>query len=164
MKTKMISIILSAFILMTFLSGCSSNGSDFKIVVSKGDTLVTSITENAEDELKKVMVTDSISLFKDINVSESKGLFYNSYTFKATTNIADSSEPYTITVTMPGSVTQAKDGEVKDNTVIFKIDNFSQENEIVAYSDSNNIGVVVGILTVLVIILVAFVYFTKKKG
>ena len=164
MKTKMITAILSALLLLIFLSGCSSSGSDFKIVVSKGDALVTSITENAEDELKKIMVTDSTSLFKDFNVSESKGLFYNSYTFKATTNIADSSKPYTITVTMPGSITQSKDGEVKDNTVIFKIDNFSQENEIVAYSDSNNIGVVVGILAVLVIILITFVYFIKKNG
>ncbi|MDD4760975.1 MAG: hypothetical protein PHU66_09225 [Bacteroidaceae bacterium] len=164
MKEKIISVILLAFILMTFLSGCSSAGSDFKVVVSKSDILVTTVTENAEDELKKIMVTDSTPLFKDTNVSESKGLFYNSYTFKATTNIADSSKPYTITVTMPGSVTQSKDGEIKNNTVIFTVDNFSQENEIVAYSDSNNIGVVVGILAVLVIILVSFVYFTKKKG
>ena len=164
MKTKIISVILSAFILMIFLSGCSSAGSDFKVVVSKSDILITTVIENAEDELKKVMVTDSTHLFKDINVSESKGLFYNSYTFKAITNIADNSEPYTITVSMPGSVTQAKDGKIKDNTVIFTIDTLSQENEIVAYSDSNNIGVVVGILAVLVVILVAFVYFTKKKG
>jgi len=164
MKVKITAIVLSVLTLLGLFTGCSTASSGFKAVISKGDTVVMTSAENAEDELKSVMVTGNTALFKKVTVYENKGLFYNSYTFKATTNIAECDESYIVKVTMPGSVTQTKDGAVEDNTVTFTIQNFSQENEIAVYSDSNNFGVVIVIIVLLIAVLGAFIYFTKRKG
>ena len=163
MKIKITAIVLSVLTLIALLAGCSVASSGIKAVVSKGDTVVLTSAQNAEDELKSAMVNGNTALFKKITVSENKGLFYNSYTFKATTNIAECDENYTVKVTMPGTVTQTKDGTAEDNTVTFTFQNFSQENEIAVSSDSNNYSVVIVIIVLLIVILGTFVYFTKKK-
>ena len=164
MKRKYIALILSVLMLMSLFTGCSSAVSDFKAVVGKGTETVSTITENPKDELMKVTLPDGSPLFKSVTFDESNGIFYSSYTFKATTNInAECKDSYTVTVTMPGSITQTKDGAVEENTVTFTIENFSQENEIAAYSDSNNITAVIVILVILVAVLGAFIYFTKRK-
>lgn len=164
MKTKYAAFILSLLMIISLFTGCSSAASDFKAVVSKETETIATVTENAEDELMKVTLPDGAPLFKSVTVDESNGLFYNSYTFKATTNVsAECKESYTINVTMPGNITQTKDGAVEENTVTFTIENFSQENEIAAYSDSNNITAVIVILVILVAVLGAFIYFTKRK-
>lgn len=163
-KCKFTALILSVLMLMSLFTGCSSAVSDFKAIVSKETETISTITENAEDELMKVTLPDGTPLFKSVKFDESNGLFYNSYTFKATTNInAECNDSYTVTVTMPGSITQTKDGAVEENIVTFTIENFGQENEIAAYSDSNNITAVIVILVILVAVLGAFIYFTKRK-
>lgn len=164
MKTKYVALAVSVLMIFSLLTGCSSATSDFKAVVSKGTETVSTITENTENELKKIMLSDGTPLFKSVEIKESNGLFYNSYTFKATTNIdAKGKDSYIVTVTMPGNITQTKDGVVKDNIVTFTIENFNQENELAAYSDSNNITAVIVILVILVAVLGAFIYFTKRK-
>ena len=164
MKTKILVLFLAVLAIMTMLTGCSSGTADFKAVVGKETDTIATVTDNAEDELMKVTLPDGTPLFKSVTVDEGSGLFYNSYTFKATTNIsAECKDGYTVTVTMPGNITQTKDGAVEENTVTFTIENFGQENEIAAYSDSNNITTVIVILVILVAVLGAFIYFTKRK-
>lgn len=164
MKAKILALFLSVLAIMAMCTGCSSRASDFKAVVGKGTETVATVSENAEDELMKVTLPDGTPLLKSVTVDEGSGLFYNSYTFKATTNIsAVCKDSYTVTVTMPGNITQTKDGVVEENKVTFTIENFGQENEIAAYSDSNNITAVIVILIILVAVLGAFVYFTKRK-
>lgn len=164
MKTKIFALILAVLCIGTLLTGCGSAAGDFKAVVTKETETVSSVSENAQSELMKVTLPDGTPLFKAVSIDESNGLFYNSYTFKATTNISvECKDSYTVTVTMPGNITQTKDGAVDENTVTFTIENFGQENEIAAYSDSNNITAVIVILVILVAVLGAFIYFTKRK-
>lgn len=164
MKTKIIALILAVLCIGALLTGCGSASEDFKAVLSRGDTEIMNVTtDDVETKLKSFSLTDGTPLFKTVEFKENNGLFYNSYTFKATTNLAQCDESYTLTVTMPGSVTQAKDGAVIDNSVTFTIDDFTQENDIAASADSNNITAVIVILVVLVAVLGAFIYFTKRK-
>lgn len=119
---------------------------------------------------------DSVKLFKAVSVEKNGGLFYNSYTFKATTNaMTGNSEDedngksvndiykFTINVTMPGNIAQSKGGTVNGNSIIFDIDDLTQENDLAVYSDSNNTVTVITIIAVLIIIAAAFVFFMKRK-
>jgi hypothetical protein len=164
MNKNHIALILSVLTFFALMTGCSAKGIAFQAVVSQSNEVVLTASEDIESQLKTIMVDSDTPLFKDVSISESKGLFYNSYTLKAVTNTTESKESYTVQVTMPGSVTQAKDGVIKENTVTFQIENFSQENEIATYSESNNYTAVIVILLILVAVLGAFIYFTKMKG
>lgn len=154
---------MTVLCIVTLLAGCGSSSDSFKAILLRDSTEVLIAADNIESKLKSYALTDGTPLFKIVKIEKNNGLFYNSYTFKATTNIADCKGKYTIALTMPGSITQTKDGLVEDGTATFTIENFDQENEIVAYSDSNNITAVIVILVVLVVVLGAFIYFTKRK-
>ena len=135
--------------------------------------------EELENELKAIRLDASDEksplLFRDVSIDKNGGLFYNSFTFKAkTTAQVNSGEEqshsvndmykFFIQVTMPGSISQTKDGVVEGNTVTFEISDLTQENEFAVYSDSNNVGVVIGIVVVMAVILGAVLFFTRKKG
>lgn len=135
--------------------------------------------EEIENELKAVRLDasdeDSPLLFEDVSIGRSNGLFYRSYTFKARTAAQVSTEEsenqdvnsmykFFVKVTMPGSISQAKDGAVDGNTVTFEIEDLTQSREFAVYSDANNVGVIIGIIVVMVLILGAVIFFTRKKG
>lgn len=135
--------------------------------------------EELETQLKAVRLDasdeESPLLFSDVSIEKNGGLFYNSFTFKAKTAAQiDTGEDqmqdvngmykFFVKVTMPGSISQTKDGVVEGNTVTFAIEDLTQENEFAVYSDSNNVGVVIGIIVVMALILGAILFFVKKKG
>lgn len=152
--------------------------------VTIGSETYLSYTETNEaltyEEIKNKLLDftidedDSIKLFKAVTVEKNGGLFYNSYTFKATTNVmTDNSEDksasvndiykFTIKVTMPGNIAQSKGGTVEGDSIVFDIEDLTQENDLAVYSEANNVVTVVIIIAVLVIIAAAFVFFMKRE-
>ena len=65
---------------------------------------------------------------------------------------------------MPGGISQTKEGTIEGNTVTFEIKDLKQENEFAVSSDSNNVGMIIGIIVVLAIILGVILFFVRKKG
>ena len=113
-------------------------------------------------------------LFQDVSIEKNSGLFYSSFFFKAKTAAqvstdesgqeVDETFKFFVTVTMPGNITQVKGGVVEGNTVTFEIEDLTQENELAVYADSNNIGVIIGIIVALVVILGAAFIILRKRG
>lgn len=112
-------------------------------------------------------------VMKEVSINKNDGIFYNSYTFQAVTAAQDNSGKeqnlndtykFFINVTMPGNITQTKDGVTENNTATFEIKDLTKEHEFAVHSDSNNTGIVVGLVVVLVVLVGAMVYFAKKKG
>ncbi|HPE95749.1 MAG TPA: hypothetical protein PLT66_06770 [Bacillota bacterium] len=112
-------------------------------------------------------------IFKSVNIEKNSGIFYNTYTFKAVMNPQpkDNGSGYapndiykvTVSVEMPSDITQAKDGKVEGNKVVFEIEDITEANELAATAESNNIGVVIGIIAVLVIIFAVVVFLVKRQ-
>lgn len=67
-------------------------------------------------------------------------------------------------MTMPGNITQVKGGVVEGNTVTFEIEDLTQENELAVYADSNNIGVIIGIILAMAVVLGAAFIILRKRG
>ena len=112
-------------------------------------------------------------IFKTVNIEKNSGIFYTTYTFKAVMNPQpkDSKSGYatndvfkvTVSVEMPSEITQAKDGTVDGNKVTFEIKDITEANELAATAESNNIGVVIGIIAVLVIVFAVVVFLVKRQ-
>lgn len=112
-------------------------------------------------------------IFKSVNIEKNSGIFYTTYTFKAVMNPQpkDSESGYatndifkvTVSVEMPSDITQAKDGKVDGNKVVFEIEDITEANELAATAESNNIGVVIGIIAVLVIVFAVVVFLVKRQ-
>lgn len=154
--TALASIIL---IITALFSGCSENN-DFTVDIIKNGEIVL----HAQDtETVKAYKDGSNTLFKDVSLNESGGLFYNSTTFKAATNIMESKDKYELKVTMPGKIVQSTGGTTDGNTITYVLNDFTSENDIAAYADSNNTAAVIIIVCVLVILLAGFLFFMKEK-
>lgn len=63
-----------------------------------------------------------------------------------------------------GNITQVKGGVVEGNTVTFEIEDLTQENELAVYADSNNIGVIIGIILAMAVVLGAAFIILRKRG
>ncbi len=135
--------------------------------------------EELENRLKAIRLDmsdeESPLLFDDVSINKSNGLFYKSFTFKSKTAAQVSTEEsenqdvnsmykFFVKVTMPGDITQALNGAVDGNTVTFEIADLTQSTELAAYSDANNVGVIIGIIVVLAAIAGAVFFFVRKKG
>lgn len=124
------------------------------------------LIQSAEEE------TDS-HIFKSVDIEKNSGIFYSTYTFKAVMNPQpkDSTSGYapndifkvTVSVEMPAEISQAKNGTVDGNKVVFEIEDITETNELAATAEANNIGVVIGIIAVLVIISAVVVFLVKRQ-
>lgn len=113
-------------------------------------------------------------LFQDVAIEKNSGLFYSSFSFRAKTAAqvgadesgqeVDEKFKFFVTVTMPGNITQVKGGVVEGNTVTFEIEDLTQENELAVYADSNNIGVIIGIILAMAVVLGAAFIILRKRG
>lgn len=65
---------------------------------------------------------------------------------------------------MPGNITQVKGGIVEGNTVTFEIEDLTQENELAVYADSNNVGVIIGLIATMAVVLGAAFIILRKRG
>ena len=54
--------------------------------------------------------------------------------------------------------------KVEGNTVTFEIEDLTQENELAVYADSNNIGVIIGIILAMAVVLGAAFIILRKRG
>jgi len=112
-------------------------------------------------------------IFSSVDIDRSSGMFYSVYTFRATINPPESNEEssslggnykVTITVNMPDKITQSKGGSTKGKTIVFDFDDLTGPTEIVAVSEANHYGVVLGICGGLIIVVtVLFIVIRKKK-
>lgn len=112
-------------------------------------------------------------IFKSVEIEKNSGIFYNTYTFKAVMNPQpkDNGSDYapndiykvTVSVELPSDITQAKDGKVDGNKVVFEIEDITAANELAATAESNNIGVVIGIIAVLIIVFAVVVFLVKRQ-
>ena len=69
-----------------------------------------------------------------------------------------------IKVTMPGRISQTKEGVTEGNTVTFEISDLSQSHEFAVFSDANSVGVIIGVIAVLAIVFAGVFFFTRKRG
>ncbi len=122
----------------------------------------------AEAKLKAITLyskegTPSV-LMKSTELKQSSGLFYSSCTMKAVTNKLDSDTwSLTIMIGMPGSIAQIQGGAVTDKSATFELSNLTAENEIAAYSESNNVAAVLIIIGILLAVGGGFVWIIKRK-
>lgn len=132
--------------------------------------------EELEAVLKDIRLdaadAESPPLFEDVSIDKNGGLFYHSFTFRAKTaaqnasEIQSSSDAYAlfIKVTMPGRISQTKEGVTEGNTVTFEISDLSQSHEFAVFSDANSVGVIIGVIAVLAVVFAGVFFFTRKRG
>lgn len=111
-------------------------------------------------------------IFSSVNIEKNSGIFYSSYTFNAVMNPQsndgldyDMNEAFkvTLTVEMPEEITQSKGGKVEGNKITFDIADVTESQEFAATCESNNTGVVIGIVIGLVVIVAGIFCFIKFK-
>ena len=111
-------------------------------------------------------------IFSSVNIEKNSGIFYSSYTFNAVMNPQsndgldyDMNEAFkvTLTVEMPEEITQSKGGKVDGNKITFDIADVTESQEFAATCESNNTGVVIGIVIGLVLLVGGLFCFVKFK-
>lgn len=111
-------------------------------------------------------------IFKSVDIESKSGIFYSTYTFKAVMNPQpkesggyESNDMFKVTVTveMPSEITQSKGGKVEGNKIVFDIEDITEETELAATSEANNVGVVIAIVAVLVLIAAVVVFLVKRQ-
>lgn len=129
------------------------------------DIIVIPDTEPAATE------TDN-RIFSSVNIEKNSGIFYSSYTFNAVMNPQsndgldyDMNDAFkvTLTVEMPDEITQSKGGKVEGNKITFDIADVTESQELAATCETNNTGVVIGIVIGLVIIVAGIFCLIKFK-
>lgn len=111
-------------------------------------------------------------VFKSVKIEKKSGLFYTAYTFKATMNPQKASPDYdvsdifkvTLSIEMPTDITEASGGKVDGKSVTFDIEDITEETQLAVTSESNNVGVVIGIVAALVILMVVFFLIFRGKN
>jgi len=111
-------------------------------------------------------------VFKSVKIEKKSGLFYTAYTFKATMNPQKASPDYdlsdifkvTLSVEMPSDITESSGGVVEGKSVTFDIEDITEKTELMAASESNNIGVIIGIIAALVVLMVIFFFLFRNKN
>lgn len=111
-------------------------------------------------------------IFSSVNIEKNSGIFYSSYTFNAVMNPQsnegldyDMNDTFkvTLTVEMPGEITQSKGGTAEGNKITFDITDITESQEFAATCESNNTGVVIGIVIGLVVIVAGVFCLIKFK-
>ena len=129
------------------------------------DIIVIPNTEPAATE------TDN-RIFSSVNIEKNSGIFYSSYTFNAVMNPQsndgldyDMNDAFkvTLTVEMPDEITQSKGGKVEGNKITFDIADVTESQEFAATCETNNTGVVIGIVVGLVVIVAGIFCLIKFK-
>ena len=129
------------------------------------DIVVIPNTEPAATE------TDN-RIFSSVNIEKNSGIFYSSYTFNAVMNPQsndgldyDMNDAFkvTLTVEMPDEITQSKGGKVEGNKITFDIADVTESQEFAATCETNNTGVVIGIVVGLVVIVAGIFCLIKFK-
>lgn len=157
---KHLAAILMLIVIAVLFTGCSSKKDFIAVLLKNGETAVSG--ENAE-ELLVYTDGEGEAFFKSVSIEENSGLFYSSYTFEAVTNISESGDKYEVCVTLPGKIVQSTGGTVSGNTITFELADFTDENDIAVYSDSNNTSAVFIIIGILAVAVGAFFYIVKRK-
>lgn len=100
-------------------------------------------------------------IFSSVKIDRNRGIFYSSYTFKAVLNPQkaegeeyDPNEAFkvTLSVEMPGKITDAKGGTPDGNKIVFDIADITESQELAAASEENQNGVVIGMVVGLVVL------------
>lgn len=111
-------------------------------------------------------------IFSSVNIEKNSGIFYSSYTFNAVMNPQsndgldyDMNDAFkvTLTVEMPEEITQSKGDKMEGNKITFDIADVTESQEFAATCESNNTGVVIGIVIGLVVIVAGIFCFIKFK-
>ena len=111
-------------------------------------------------------------IFSSVNIEKNSGIFYSSYTFNVVMNPQNNTGldynmndvfKITLTVEMPGEITQFKNGKAEGNKITFDIADITESQEFAATCESNNTGVVIGIVVGLVVLVAGLFCFIKFK-
>ena len=109
-------------------------------------------------------------VFSSVVIDRTSGIFYSVYTFRATVNALQLDNRqlsnaflFTITVNMPGKITQSIGAKPDGKSIVFDLTSSSSTNEIAAVSESYNYGLVIGICVAMSVAVAAFIIFIKRK-
>ena len=121
-------------------------------------------TEYLQTEEDSDSESEDMPIFKNVEIKKDSGLFKNNYSFRAELNEQESegdAEMYdfneifkvSISVEMPGKITEYKGGELNENKVVYEIKDLAESNELYVASQASNTAAVVAVIAVAVIIL-----------
>ena len=126
-----------------------------------------------EDESKADDEPADTRIFKDVTVEAQKGLLSKTYVFRAVTNPQTAKEDaeislpdsfrLTLSVEMPGEITESGGGQVEGNTVTFEINDLTQENELSAASEQFNTTLIIITIAAALIILIGFLLLISRN-
>ncbi len=111
-------------------------------------------------------------VFKSVEIEKNSGIFYTSYSFKASLNLQSvENDGYcvndifdmTISIEMPSKITQCKGGTIDGNKAVYHISDLTAETELAVDSDSNNVVLVVGIVVLLLTFAAISFCLVKRK-
>lgn len=133
---------------------------------------VESETAKSESAAENLSPDTDTHVFKSVKIEKKSGLFYTAYTFKVTMNPQKASPDYdvsdifkvTLSVEMPTDITEASGGKIDGKSVTFDIEDITEETQLAVTSESNNVGVVIGIVAALVILMVVFFFIFRGKN
>lgn len=144
------------------------------------DESVESSDSSASNENSSTDENDS-TIFETVNISKSGDYFKKTYAFKAKLKSLENSSTeegaldfnineifkLTLSLEMPGKITDYKGGKLEDNKVTFNIVDLTAGQEIYAYSEvgiANLQVIIAGVLVVLLLIVFIFVGLGSRKG
>lgn len=164
---RIITILLCVIAICASLTGCGAKPPVIIQLDGGGISLSESSDKRPVSELqaklKEVRLENSDKpLFESVTITESKGIFYNSYRFLATVNPQETNTEVTLTVTMPGKPSGVRNGIIEEGKAHFPLSDYSESSELAVEFEENNIGVMIGIIVVLVVIMAAFFIFMKR--
>lgn len=166
---RIIAIFICVIAICACLSGCGKN-SPVVIALEGGGVNLSESTDKLtfrelENKLKEVKLANSDqTLFENVTISESKGIFYNSYRFIATARPQETDAELKLTVSMSGNPSGVRNGIIEEKQVVFPISDLSETTELAAEFEENNIGVIIGIIVVLAAIMAVFMFIVKRGG
>lgn len=166
---KIIPILICVIVVCACLTGCGAKA-PITLSLNGGGISLSESTDNItvkelENKLREVKLENTDQpLFENVTISESKGIFYNSYRFIATTKPQETDAELKLTVTMSGSPSGVRNGMIEGNQVVFPISDLSETIELAAEFEENNIGVIIGIIVVLMAIMAVFIFIVKRGG
>lgn len=150
---------------------CSFEAMERALLEMTYDTEMIEDAQQAQNDESVIPETDN-HIFSSVNIEKNGGIFYSSYTFNAVLNPQsnygldyDMNDAFkvTLTVEMPDEITQFNGGKVEGNKITFDVEDITESREFGAISESNNTGIVIGIVIGLILIVAVFFCIVKLK-
>ena len=156
-KTILLAVAIAIFGCLLF-AGCSNPGTLIEINHNQYSTQNESI-ETVRKNLLALADENGSPYFKSVTITENTGIFYNLRTVTLTTG--DNFLATDIEITMPDTITKYQNMTIDGNVATAQL---SANTDYSIMSESNNYGIIIGLISFLTVAMAVFVIIAKVKS